>query len=1391
MRSHQQGHVVADTASSESTKLKRHARVRHLFVCWTRAELFVALPAAIASVIVAGTTTVYALVIGDIFQVVTNFGNNALGAHEAVRQISTCQIRDLQAANSQLLGYVVRDLFVSIACLIVAFTKSWEVTLGLLASLPVSLVILRVLGRGLKPSSEGQRVMLNQAAKHATASLVAIDLVKVFDGYDTELRQYMNDLRGATHHYTKQALCASAQMAYVKFWMINLFLIGFWLGVTLVSKGKANAGNVLTAFYAVLVAFQATESLGTQWVTVLKGTVAGEALEVMLEASEVQQPLAVPNCKLRPAKPPSDVLFDNVSFAYPSNPTKMVLDRCNILFPAGQVSFVVGRSGSGKSTIADLLVQFYRPTSGRILIDGVPANLLDAHWLHQHIALIQQSSTVFNGTFGWNVSLGSSSEPSQVSLAEIKKACETALLQSTISGLPQGLETVIGPRGVSLSGGQQQRLALARAKIRNPAILVLDETTSGLDPSSAQMVLEAVRTWRRGKTTIVITHDISQIASEDYVFVMHQGRLAQKGVFGFLAQQDGGAMQSLLQAAHTAGHEEACVTPVTGLNLQPSSNPGAFASRPSEWRQSIVEKWLPTSANQPPTSHATFKKASVLAVAPASYSSQSRTPTLNVCSLPYHSLQRSTDSAIPAGTLNQNQDRGSLDLMRERGELAAQVRRRRNADDDDGPRRIAEAFLSSSTKTQVDLEPQEQLQKATKKKNVCKSLSSPALTTTTLRSILRTIWPTLNTASRLDLVLACVACIMVAGGNPAFSFVFARMVESFWAPGPDKEAVGRPWALVLLGLSVIDGMAVFASFYLAERVGIAWVNALRIQALTRLLRQPRSWWYIPQNRHEDCCAGSGDNAESDKQPPSINAIVECLDRGGEEMRKLVSVFLPILMMATGMVVFSLSWALAVSWKLTLVALASGPLIVVAVTRVASRTSNTWEARSNRVAEAVSAVFSEVFLNIRVVRSLTLETYFEEGLLAQSVQAAYHTGFSRAWRTGVPYGFSQGLSSWMTALMFYYGATLLIAGKGTEPASTAGAGTLIQVVNLLLFSVGTAAAMLGNVPQIAASRAVAAQILFYAHLPLHASHEHPTSAVPIRPTHLFPIRMRNLTFRYAANTHSNKTFPEGTVRHLTPAVLHNLSLEIRTHELVGVVGPSGSGKSTILSLLLRLYQDDSVRDTGLSALTFGGVPANQLDTQALRALMAYVPQQPYLFPTSIRNNIAYGPRKAAAVATTSVEEAGRAAGIGSFVLSLPQGYDTIVGDNSIGNSGESVAAPSAISALSGGQAQRVCIARALLRRPQLLVLDEPTSALDAASAESVRQLLRGLVDRTEEYGGYECPPSIVVATHSKAMMRLCDRLIVVWDGAVVGCGSYSGLLQQSDGLFAQLINEVDD
>ncbi|KAK0749732.1 P-loop containing nucleoside triphosphate hydrolase protein [Schizothecium vesticola] len=1359
---------MASPSTHDSTligSISPKSSFRDLFAFTRRAHLPILTSAFFTAALVAAARTGYAVLTGRIFEIVTRFGAGLITADEYLSEISRwcgylcllglamwlvasldmalwittgelraktarealfgaflqktmawydaresgtssllvgihTQIRELQLATSQTLGYLVFELFLFIACLTVAFVFSYKLTLVMLATAVPSAVILWFVSRFLDPAIERQKRELATAAQHATAAVTAIDLVKVYNGQDDEAFHFVGAVRRAGRHYARQVLCNCAQMSYIKFWMIVLFVIGFYFAVVLASRGEITPGDALTTFYAVLIAFQSLEALGPQWLIVAKGMAAGQLLKTLAAEGLNDGPDDKVSGLYAPDGCHGDIRLNNVSFAYPSNPSHLVLRPSTMHFPAGRLTFVVGRSGSGKSTLANLLLRFYDPLpGGSLTLDGRPLAHLDLAWLRRTILLVQQSSVLFADTFLRNLAFGAPADidPDALTPADVREACDLALLQATVAGMPEGVHTLIGPTGYSLSGGQRQRLALARARLRDPPVLVLDEITSGLDPASRGMIMEAVRFWRRGRTTVVITHEVGHIEDENLVYVMEGGRVVQEGEMREL-MDEGGLFSELVAAADDATS--------TSSAARGESEDESEDEKDEDWEDELLRERFGIGRDE-----SMFHKFGL-------DGEQRATGFFHRMSRPVEPAHPISDLARSRATMRRPSEGEQMDVVTKMG-LEVQINRAR-----DGRRTIQEHEAAAVSMDSLEMFFMEKLAKSKDKKASKKNSERPAgPRLPSMKAILKTVWPTLDKTGKVQLILGLASCAVIAASDVLFAFIFAQLLSAFWLP-TGREQAGAKWAVFLTIVATVDAAATFAAYFLMEHVAQRWVNALRAEAIRRILAQPKSWF--------------------DKPGHTPGRIAQCLDRSAEEMRKLVGMFAPIVLAVTCLISASIIWALIIRWDLTLVTLAGVP-IAIATARANSMVSDKWESVCETAVAATSAIFSDAFANIRVVRALTLENYFS-AKHSTSCAATHRVGIKRAVFAGIFYGLYQSMSFFITALVFFYGAKLLSQGQTTVT-------DVLRVINLVLFSLGTSVAMLANLPQIAAAKVTAVQLLHYAHLSYAASHEYKgTGRIPTP----LPVSMTNLQFAYPGAPRTQ--------------VLRNITLDIVPGTATAIVGASGCGKSTIMALLLQLYDPTPTtpgNDGGAPAqapLTFAHTPPSELSISSLRSHIAYVPQHPFLFPISVRENIAYGLHDASPYREPMhIETAARRAGIHDFVVSLPGGYDTLVGDGGL--------------SVSGGQAQRLALARALVRRPKLLMLDEPTSALDAAGAEEVRRLVRGLCEREGT--------AVVVVTHSKEMMRVVDRAVMVEAGSVVESGRYEDLVVMG-GPFAAMV-----
>jgi ATP-binding cassette subfamily B protein len=274
-------------------------------------------------------------------------------------------------------------------------------------------------------------------------------------------------------------------------------LIGFVLYAFLVARGFRNA----TAFYA-----DAVRGLGaSEWIFELLAS----------------DPALLRNGDVRLEEVRGAVTLDDVVFRYPTRPEVNALAGVTLAVDPGGVVAFVGRSGAGKSTILNLLLRFYDPTAGRILLDGRDLRELDAAWLRGQIGVVMQEPVLFSGTIADNIRYGDATASENA----VKRAADLACAREFIERFPDGFSTAIGDRGVQLSGGQRQRIAIARAVLRRPRILVLDEATSALDSESESFVHDALRALDYQPTTLIIAHRLSTVVNVDRVVVLDKGRI--------------------------------------------------------------------------------------------------------------------------------------------------------------------------------------------------------------------------------------------------------------------------------------------------------------------------------------------------------------------------------------------------------------------------------------------------------------------------------------------------------------------------------------------------------------------------------------------------------------------------------------------------------------------------------------------------------------------------------------------------------------------------------------------------------------------------------------------------------------------------------------------------
>ncbi|CAL4177019.1 unnamed protein product, partial [Meganyctiphanes norvegica] len=261
------------------------------------------------------------------------------------------------------------------------------------------------------------------------------------------------------------------------------------------------------------------------------------------------RPCAVPlECRLTISSDTliGNICFENISFAYPTRPDMPIFKNFSLTVPAGSIVAVVGSSGSGKSTLGSLLLRLYDPKEGQVTLDGISITQIDPAWLRFNVASVSQEPVLFSSSIRENLLYGAR-DPESVTEQQLKHAAQEANAWTFIQSFPEGLDTLVGERGVMLSGGQKQRIAIARALISNPRILLLDEATSALDAESESLVQEALDRLTVGRTVITIAHRLSTIRSANQIAVLHEGQVVELGSYQELMELPDGIFRKLVE----------------------------------------------------------------------------------------------------------------------------------------------------------------------------------------------------------------------------------------------------------------------------------------------------------------------------------------------------------------------------------------------------------------------------------------------------------------------------------------------------------------------------------------------------------------------------------------------------------------------------------------------------------------------------------------------------------------------------------------------------------------------------------------------------------------------------------------------------------------------------
>jgi len=452
----------------------------------------------------------------------------------------TSDITQLQDVLSITLAEFFRQIFTLVGGVALITYLSWKLTLFMLATFPLLVISAIVFGKFIRKISKKAQDELANTNIIVEETFQSIQAVKAFTNEKYEVNRYTNSLNKVVNEALKAATLRGGFVSFIIFALFGGIVGVVWYGAQLVAQGDLILADLLTFIFYTAFIGGSVGGLGDIYAQLQKTIGASDRiLEILGDPSEV-------DIHENETKAPFNfgaIDLQDIHFSYPSRPSVEILKGISFTIEPGQKIAIVGTSGTGKSTLAQLMMRFYEPSQGKIMMGDYTIQDMPVGDWRKMVALVPQEVLLFGGSIRENIAYGKPGASEQ----EIQQAAEQAYAKEFIESFPEKYDTLVGERGVKLSGGQRQRIAIARAILKDPKFLILDEATSALDSESEKWVQSALEELMKNRTSLIIAHRLSTIRSADKIIVMESGKIVEMGSHENLMAKKQGVYQKMVK----------------------------------------------------------------------------------------------------------------------------------------------------------------------------------------------------------------------------------------------------------------------------------------------------------------------------------------------------------------------------------------------------------------------------------------------------------------------------------------------------------------------------------------------------------------------------------------------------------------------------------------------------------------------------------------------------------------------------------------------------------------------------------------------------------------------------------------------------------------------------